>query len=283
MSLLQRGSMLRNLKPIVSRSAGSSTASRVFSTSLCSEADIDGVAQQPQHVRQPDQSRAPVTKRRTWNGSGLDPSDTGRSRFFLRVTGLPKTAIHSDVWRMLKASQVEGCQNVYLDYFRLVPLGAAWLSFATEKEQNAARTVLRRLAMSTFPLTVETIEGTPFKTMRRRGAEGREAALERGIPLIGNGPDAGIRERGTGVVLFGLPGKLFTDSLHRACIQGFELKGQIKDSIIKLESARTLTSRFYIRLDSEAEAHRLVRSLHMNTFQPTEYGDRYVIRARVVY
>lgn len=124
--------------------------------------------------------------------------------------------------------------------------------------------------------------------------------------MLGNGPDAGIRERGTGVVLFGLPGKLVPENLYRNVIHGFTLKGVMSDSVIKLErfvlrinivfaacslmhdvqtfhSSRTLTSRFFIRLDCKAEAHRLVRSSHMNTYRPTEYGDKYVMRARVVY
>ncbi|KAG8884316.1 hypothetical protein FRB97_004580 [Tulasnella sp. 331] len=307
--VLRRGSTLCTAQRLLPHSPGPSTILRtLFTTSSLATEEVVDVAYESRHARKLESSEEPGDivqfRKRTWNGSGLNPSEFNHQRYFLRLTGIPKTAIHGDVWRMLAKSGVTGCQN---DYFRFVPLGAAWLSFATQGEQDAAKSVLRRAAMSTFPIVVENIEGSPFRSVRKRGTEGRENALQRGAVLIGNGPDGGVRERGTGIVLFGLPGKVHAETLYRNYLYRFELKGGVSDSIIKLErydksiscfapqvalphaickssnSDRTLTARFYVRLNCEAEAHRVVRSLHMNNYSPADYSDRYVMRARVVY
>lgn len=42
-------------------------------------------------------------------------------------------------------------------------------------------------------------------------------------------------------------------------------------------------SKHLVRMSSEAEAHRLVRSLHMTYFEPEVHKQKYLIRASVIY
>jgi len=137
--------------------------------------------------------------------------------------------------------------------------------------------------MSGLPLDVAVTGPLENLAGRSRGVKGREEAMNRGT-LDGNGPDAGVRERGKNVVVWGLPGKLTTDQL-REYLKNYRLAGTGggREEILKLEPVGrpTLTSRHYVRTVSASEAHRLVRRLHMSPFDQS--GRQYVMRARVVY
>lgn len=89
--------------------------------------------------------------------------------------------------------------------------------------------------MAGFPLDVAITHSLDDIPGRSRGAKGREDAMKRGV-ITGNGPDAGVRERGKNVVLWGLPGKLASEAL-REHLKKFRLAGSAsgEEDIIKLE------------------------------------------------
>lgn len=45
----------------------------------------------------------------------------------------------------------------------------------------------------------------------------------------------------------------------------------------------SLTSRFLIRLASQAEAYRMVRKLHETFYEPEIFDKRYRVRAQVIH
>lgn len=45
----------------------------------------------------------------------------------------------------------------------------------------------------------------------------------------------------------------------------------------------SLTARFLVRLETEAEAYRLVRKLHETYYEPEVFDNRYRVRARVIH
>lgn len=166
-------------------------------------------------------------------------------------------------------------------------------------------------AMQGAVLSGKTLGATPADdpseaVTRTRGVKGRLEAAERGL-YTGNGPN-GMSGRGKGVVLYGLPGKLTPGGLH-TYLRNFKLASAEagQHEIVKLDTPcvsklylasplltgcpvlfcrnirLTLKSRFYVRLNSVAEAHRLVRELHMTFFERNIYENKYPLRAQVVY
>jgi hypothetical protein len=89
--------------------------------------------------------------------------------------------------------------------------------------------------MAGFPLDVVLTGSLDNIPGRSRGAKGRENAMNRGV-ITGNGPDAGVRERGKNVVVWGLPGRLTPEDL-REYLKGFRLAGSTsgEHDIIKIE------------------------------------------------
>ncbi|KAF8481529.1 hypothetical protein JB92DRAFT_3037493 [Gautieria morchelliformis] len=199
------------------------------------------------------------------------------------LRNVPRTALVSDVRRLLLKNQVENVQNVYIDHHRFLPVGKAFVTFAHPSHVQPAFHQLRTAQMSGFPLDVvltHTLHDTPG---RSRGVKGRDSAVNRGV-TTGNGPDAGVRERGRNVVVWGLPGKLTVEGLKEH-LRSFRLAGSVngEKDVIKLapDGRATFTSRYYVRTISVSEAHRLVRQLHMTRY--TRAGPEYTMRARVVY
>ena len=44
-----------------------------------------------------------------------------------------------------------------------------------------------------------------------------------------------------------------------------------------------LTSKFFVRLASQAEAYRMVRKLHETYYEPEIFDKRYRVRARIIH
>jgi len=111
--------------------------------------------------------------------------------------------------------------------------------------------------------------------------EGRGDAVSRGV-AFGDGPDAGLSDRGMNVLMTGFPGKIGEHKIQKIYLEHFDLRKNV-ESVIKLHEDHVLTSRFLVRASSVAEAHRIVRERHLLPYRPQEHGTKYVIRARVIY
>ncbi|KAF8590591.1 hypothetical protein K439DRAFT_1627841 [Ramaria rubella] len=200
------------------------------------------------------------------------------------IRHIPRTALASDVRRLLAKHRVENVKNVYLDHNRFHPIGKAYITFIHPGHVEPAFALLRNAQISGFTVDLATTGPLQDLPGRTRGADGRREAMNRGI-LTGNGPDAGVRDRGKSVVIWGLPGKLTSEGL-REHLKEVRLAGSadIKEDIVKIEpdGRPSYTSRHYVRTLSISEAHRLVRHFHMTPYSrggPVEY----MMRARVVY
>ncbi|ETW86007.1 hypothetical protein HETIRDRAFT_432539 [Heterobasidion irregulare TC 32-1] len=200
----------------------------------------------------------------------------------MKLNGLPRTALPSDIRRMLvKYNITENFGDIQLDYGRFIPTGSAYLTFTAQSALHRAFIELRNASHMGFPITASRTPVPIGPPPRSRGDRGRLEASQRGV-ISGDGYRAGITETGKSVVVWGMPGKMTTDTM-RLFLRGYKLapgEGQIT----KLDSIGTqLTSRHFVRLNSMSEAYRLVRNVHMTFFEPLVWGDRYIIRARVVH
>jgi RNA recognition motif-containing protein len=107
---------------------------------------------------------------------------------------------------------------VHLDYKNFAPTGRGWLRFEHPESATRAVKLMRESVLAAHPIRAQVTSdldiikaGQPF---RARGEKGRAEAAERGL-LTGNGPDAKVKERGTNVYLWGLPGTTLSYDLIR--------------------------------------------------------------------
>ncbi|GJJ12141.1 hypothetical protein Clacol_006382 [Clathrus columnatus] len=199
---------------------------------------------------------------------------------------LPRTALVSDVRRLLVKQKVENVQNVHRGYYRFQRNGNAYITMSVPSQTDMVVKQLEKAQMSGYSVNVTSTSQLENVTRRSRGNKGRQEAANRGI-ITGTGPDAGITERGKGVVIWGLPGSWSEDA-----VRGFlERKGlRLADNdtdrlnVVKVEPVGrpSLTSRHYARMESVSEAHRLVRLLHMNSYQ-RRGAKNFMVHAQVVY
>jgi len=208
------------------------------------------------------------------------------SKTVLLLRNIPRTALNSDIRRMLNQHEIENVKAVHKTYIRFLPEGKAHVAFETPEQADIAVKRLRNATMSGSPVQPILTQVVDVPATRSRGAKGREEAAARGC-ITGTGPDAGVTDRGKGVVLWGLPGRMTADELKELLsFKGFFLMDgeTAKGNVVLIEPdgrTQSLTSRHYVRLESIAEAHRLVRQLHMTDFK-RRGGKTYRIHARVV-
>ncbi|TDL24812.1 hypothetical protein BD410DRAFT_62505 [Rickenella mellea] len=209
----------------------------------------------------------------------------------VQLNNVPRSALPSDLRRLIRQAKLEHVASVQLQYHRFMPDGRAIVTLTHPKFFHHAIDALTNSTISAVrieprqkPATLE--EMTPN---RLRGARGRAEAAERGI-LDGTGPGAGISAKGKEVVMWGLPGRLATSALV-SYLQSKKLvredaHGQPAYEVLKIglpPRGAAQGSKHVVRLPSIADAHRLVRRLHMTYFQQESWGKRYQIQARVVY
>jgi hypothetical protein len=148
--------------------------------------------------------------------------------------GLPRTISPADLYRHATSLKLKGILNgqscccaylplltptlVHLDYKNFAPTGRGWLRFEHSEGATRAVKLLRDSLLAAHPLRAQVTSeldiikaGQPY---RARGEKGRAEAAERGL-LTGNGPDAKVKERGTNVYLWGLPGTTLSYDLIR--------------------------------------------------------------------
>ncbi|KIJ44094.1 hypothetical protein M422DRAFT_47578 [Sphaerobolus stellatus SS14] len=204
------------------------------------------------------------------------------------LKNIPKTVIHSDIRRLLAQNRINSAQEVFLECHRFIPTGKAFVTFANAAQATEALEVLKKTRMAGRPIEVAATQDTTKP--RQRGREGKEAAADRGA-ITGNGLDGGVTDHGTGVVVYGLPGKMKEEAIAKLVANvGVRLQGGewTRTNVIKvpLPAGSSRTSRFYVRTDSKEDANRLVRRLHMTPYTwggKEEFKQGFTTRAQIVY
>jgi len=184
---------------------------------------------------------------------------------------------------------VTGVKEVAVNYERFSPTGSAYLTLVTSEVLNYNLKKLQHTTISSLPITAASSYPPGHVLRRARGERGRMNAAGRGV-VLGNGPRAGLLSGGKNVALWGLPGKLANEAL-KGYLQNFKLAGteggKREFTRIDLQSSITPSfsrvSKHVVRMSTEAEAHRLVRVLHMTYFEPEIHKQKYLVRARVIY
>ncbi|EPQ58761.1 hypothetical protein GLOTRDRAFT_104100 [Gloeophyllum trabeum ATCC 11539] len=206
-------------------------------------------------------------------------------RTHVQLRGLPKTALPSDVLRLIARNRVENVTGVAIDYNGFKPTGRAYVKIASP---DLVQTALERLDSSTMAAMTVRAVSTPGVDLARRsrGAKGVEEAAERGV-ISGNGPSGGLppSQSGMNVVVFGLPSKMELEKV-KAYFDGFEFASMTrgdKEVIHVAQHEKVPSSRYLVRLASVSEAHRFVRHVHMTYFDQEAWGGRYLMKAKVIY
>ncbi|KAI9064505.1 hypothetical protein FKP32DRAFT_1666212 [Trametes sanguinea] len=202
----------------------------------------------------------------------------------VEIGNLPRSAIPNDLRRICGKAGIENVSSASIEYRRFRPTGHGHLSFARPEWAAAATKTLNKVFVGGKPVTAKAV-GPIAIPGRGRGTKGLLEAAQRGV-VTGDGPSGGITGSGRNVVLYGLPGRiippLLADNLRGYKLATTEFGKQV---IVKLDHERKVTSssRFLVRTTSVSEAHRLVRTFHMQPWRPDLHGDRFTVRAFVVW
>ncbi|EIN07428.1 hypothetical protein PUNSTDRAFT_114870 [Punctularia strigosozonata HHB-11173 SS5] len=207
------------------------------------------------------------------------------ARLHIQLRDLPRSALPSDIRRVINKAKVENVADVTLDYKKFVPTGRAYLTMTHPDFTESNIRKLHGLTLTSIPVTVFTCDPPPgdARPSRSRGVQGRAEAEERGV-ITGNGPNGGITGRGKTVALWGLPWKITSEQV-KLNLKGFQFAAS-GDEVYKLDKAgieNHSQSRHIVRLASASEAHRLVRRLHLTYWSKEMYGTKFLVRARVIY
>ncbi|KAG1891227.1 hypothetical protein F4604DRAFT_400005 [Suillus subluteus] len=204
--------------------------------------------------------------------------DEGRTHIQLRE--LPRSALLTDLRRLCIRDQLLGVTDVAIDYHRFLPTGRAYLTLADTKHLYKNLQALDKASLGSLP-----IRAVSAPTPRSGHGQLDRTGTQRKV-FSGNGPHGGISSRMKHVVIWGLPGKISEEAVENY-LRDFRLDNvDGKNGAVKVELATntfSLYSRYLVRPTSTAEAHRLVRQLHMTYYEPEHWGRRYQLRARVVY
>ncbi|KAG2158340.1 uncharacterized protein EDB93DRAFT_661068 [Suillus bovinus] len=203
--------------------------------------------------------------------------DEGRTHIQLRE--LPRSAVLTDLRRLCIRNKLLGVTDIAIDYHRFLPTGRAYLALAHTKHLQKNLQALDKASVGSLP--IKAVSAPP-----PRSGHGLDKTRTERKVFSGNGPHGGISSRLKHVVIWGFPGKISEEAVENY-LRDFRLDNiDNKTGAVKVElTANTfsLYSRYLVRPTSIAEAHRLVRKLHMTYYEPEHWAKRYQLRARVVY
>ncbi|KAF8894678.1 hypothetical protein BD779DRAFT_1502349 [Infundibulicybe gibba] len=204
----------------------------------------------------------------------------------IELSNVPRSATPADIRRAIARAKLQGVSDVAIDYHHFMPTGRALLTLTKAGYLRDNLRALENLSIAGLPVSADPKLITQETPVRRRGAKGRAEAVERGV-VIGVGPNGGIANDEKHVTIWGLPGKLGPESVNEL-VRDFKLASADlrKPDIIKVpapEGQFTMVSRFLVTMESVSEAHRLVRHLHLQYYKPDLYGEKFPLRARIVY
>ncbi|KAH8116874.1 hypothetical protein DFH11DRAFT_1505670 [Phellopilus nigrolimitatus] len=221
----------------------------------------------------------------------FEKPNVDKARNVIHLRGLPLSATPADVLRLTRQAGKGGLSkiaDVKLDYRRFIPTGAAFITMTDANYVEDAVKTLRDTQMATLPLRAYRAP-EQHAHPRLRGVSGRAEAAERAV-LDGNGGGGGVNPKACDVVLYGLPGMITPLALRRHLrklgLVEVAPNGEPMCDVVKIEPPKktfTSVSKHLVRLKSPAEAHTLVRRLHMTYFIPEIWQTKYLMRARVVY
>jgi len=209
-----------------------------------------------------------ASKLRQSSNSGTD------ARTHIQLRNLPHTALPADLRRTVIRDQLKGVVDVAIDYHRFCPSGRAYLALSHPEYLDHNLSILNRSSVSTIPIQAYS-SPSPDQVNLNKGMDG-------------NGPRGGVSTSGTHVVIWGFPGKLTAEDVRKH-LHGFRLAGTAggKREVLKIDretsgNTYSMYSKFLVRAASMAEAHRIVRSMHMTEYE-IDQGSKWHIRARVIY
>ncbi|KAG2756016.1 hypothetical protein P692DRAFT_20792396 [Suillus brevipes Sb2] len=206
-------------------------------------------------------------------------ADEGRKHIQLRE--LPRSALLTDLRRLCIRNRVLGVTDVAIDYHRFLPTGRAYLTLAHSEHLHKNLQALDNASVGSLP--IRAVSAPPPRSSHRRLDKTDEPQRK---VFYGNGPHGGIPSRLKHVVIWGFPGKISEEAVENY-LRDFRLDNiDSKSGAVRVELAAntfSLYSRYLVRPTSTAEAHRLVRQLHMTYYEPGHWGRRYQLRARIVY
>ncbi|KDQ60755.1 hypothetical protein JAAARDRAFT_55494 [Jaapia argillacea MUCL 33604] len=205
---------------------------------------------------------------------------------YILLEKLPRTALPSDIWRMIQRSQTENIVKAELNYHRFERKGQAFLTLSQPEFCQPALKALANASISALPVQASPCEQLTVRD-RVRGARGYAEASERNL-FEGDGPSARVTQfyRGKCVVISGFP-KRFQPGRVKNFLKGFKFIGSEggRKEVVKVEPPAgiyAISSKFLVRLASVSEAHRLVRHIHMRFYDPETHEGRFRLRAQVV-
>ncbi|KAF5365785.1 hypothetical protein D9758_003262 [Tetrapyrgos nigripes] len=186
----------------------------------------------------------------------------------IELQNIPSSVTPADIRRLLFRSKVKDVQDVSIIYRRFMPTGRALLAL---NEPSYTNDNLRALENASFA-------GVRIQSEAKVETAPRKNYVER----IGDGPHGNTWNGGKNVFIWNLHPSTPTATI-RSLLEGFEL-ASVEDSLLKLSYSRAATSSgFLVRLSTESEAQRVVRTLHMTDLEPEKYGPAHPIRAHVVF
>ncbi|KAF9477364.1 hypothetical protein BDN70DRAFT_837955 [Pholiota conissans] len=202
-------------------------------------------------------------------------ADSLRDATHIVLRGLPKAATSRDIQRAVMQADVKGVSEVSIYYRHFRPTGKAVLTMSLpDFTRNAVHRLQNTRILGVRPEAEPIL--SPEKMLRKS---------EKGKPFeaTGDGPSAGVIP-GKTVSLSGLPGRTGIDSIYKL-VTGFKLESRKNQPSVQVclipEKKFSLFSRFCVHLESEGEAQRLVRALHMTHYKDLEGAP--LIKAEIIY
>ena len=125
--------------------------------------------------------------------------------------------------------------TVTLEHERFRPTGQGFISFSRPEYAYAALKNFKQAVVGGKTVQARAVD-TPLVIPRSRGTKGVLEAARRGA-ITGNGPSGGVTGSGRNVVMYGLPGRLYAETLVDI-LRSFKLAGSEygKEVIVKLEA-----------------------------------------------
>ncbi|KAJ7109244.1 hypothetical protein C8R44DRAFT_802008 [Mycena epipterygia] len=186
----------------------------------------------------------------------------------IQLSNVPKTATPADLRRLIIRGQVQGVEHAAIEYKRLDPTGRAYLQLIHPDFLLPNLDALERVSLSGVHLLAEPSNRAPTPMPEQ---------------MNGNGLSSELKSDGKNVVLWGIP-KAVGAELVDELLEGFSFPpGEPYIFKMPAPDSFTFVGRFLVRLVSAPEAHRLVRQFHMTHWNPPVHGNKYTIRARVIY
>ncbi|KZS99256.1 hypothetical protein SISNIDRAFT_480819 [Sistotremastrum niveocremeum HHB9708] len=204
------------------------------------------------------------------------------TRTTIVAENVPLSATREDILRMIMKCNAQNIVGVSINYERFRPTGEATIRVRRPQDLYPALYALKNASISHYFLHFKpTHDIVPIRP-RTRGAKGRQEAIQRGL-ITGDGPDAGIAERGKSVVIWGLPPRVRLDKLREFLNNGRLSSEPTLAVVDPPPDGYSSTSRVLVQTKSISDAHRLVRDFHRTFYTPETFGEAYEIRAQVVY